>query len=68
MHKILTQSPYSGPLSVRQSHAIYNLGQDICRLSQVLAKFPFSTSETEMDYHQKVEARVVLGVVKQVKI
>ena len=53
---------------MRQSHAIYNLGQDICRLFQVLAKFPFSTSETEMDYHQKVEARVVLGVVEQVKI
>ena len=38
----------------------YNLGQNIRRLFDFLAKFVFTTSETELDYyHQKVSARVV---------
>ena len=42
---------------------IYNLGQNICRLFQVLALFGFTTSETELDYfHQKVNIRVAFWV------
>ena len=37
--------------------AFYNLGQNIRRLFHFLAKFVFTTSETELDYyHQKVSA------------
>ena len=38
---------------------IYNLGQNICRLFHFLARFLFTTSDTELDhYHKKKSVRV----------
>ena len=46
----------------------YNLGENIRRLFDFLAKFVFTTSKTELDYyHQKVSARVASRVAKQLK-
>ena len=43
-----------------------NLGQKICRLFHVLAQYPFTTSETELDfYHQKVNIRVTSRVAER---
>ena len=39
----------------RPQEVFYNLGQKICTLFHFLARFVFTTSETELDYyHQKV--------------
>ena len=36
----------------------YSLGQNICKLFPVLAQFPFTTSETELNqYHQKLNVQ-----------
>ena len=32
---------------------IYNLGQNICRLFHFLARFLFTTSDTELDHYNK---------------
>ena len=46
----------------------YNLGQNIRRLFHFLAKFIFTTSETELDYyHQKVSAQVASRVAERLK-
>ena len=47
--------------------AIKYLGQNICRLFQFLARFLFTTSETELDYHKKVSARVASRVPERLK-
>ena len=48
-----------------QSH-FYNFGQNICRISHVLAQFLFTTSDTEPDYYQQeVNVRVALRVVER---
>ena len=42
--------------------------ENVCRLFQILAQFPFTKSETELDYyHQKVNARVVSQIAKLFK-
>ena len=41
---------------------------NICRLYHVLAQFPFTTNETELDYdHQKVSMRLAARVTEQRK-
>ena len=45
----------------------YNLGQNICRSFHFLPQFLFTTSETELDYHQKVNVRVSSRVTEQIK-
>ena len=46
----------------------FNLGQNICRLFNVLAKFLFTTSGMELDYyHQKVNVRIISQVAEQLK-
>ena len=46
----------------------YNLGQNICRLFHFLGHFPFTTSETQLDYyHQKVNVWVASRVAKRLK-
>ena len=43
-----------------------NLGQNICRISHVLAQFRFTTKDTEPDYYQKkVNVRVAKRVVER---
>ena len=45
-----------------------NLGQNICRLFHFLAKFFFTTNETELDYyHQKLNVRVASRVSERLK-
>ena len=45
-----------------------NLGQNICRLSHLLAQLPFTTTGTKLDYHhQKVNVRVASRVAKRLK-
>ena len=47
---------------------IYNLGQNICRLFHFLARFLFTTSDTELDYYQnKTSVRVASGVPERLK-
>ena len=47
---------------------IYNLGQNICRLFHFLARFLFTTSDTELDYyHNKTSARVASRVPQRFK-
>ena len=48
---------------------LLNLGQNIYRLFHLMAQFPFTKNDTELDYYpQKVNARVVSGVAKILKI
>ena len=55
-------------LSVKGVNYTCNLGQNIWRLFHILAKFVFTTSETELDYyHQKVNVRVVSQVAERLK-
>ena len=43
-------------------------GRNICRLFQFLARFTFTTSETELDhYHHKVNVRVASRVAERLK-
>ena len=45
---------------IKKEIPIHNLEQNICRLFHVLTKFPFTTSETEIDYqYQTVTVRNV---------
>ena len=47
---------------------IYNLGQNICRLFHFLARFLFTTSDTELDYyHNKTSVRVASQVPERLK-
>ena len=47
---------------------IYNLGQNICRLFHFLARFLFTTSDTELDYyHNKTSVRVASRVPERLK-
>ena len=46
----------------------YKHGWNICRHFQVLAQFPFTTSESQQDYYyQKVNVQVVLWIAERVK-
>ena len=47
---------------------IYNLGPNICRLFHFLARFLFTTSDTELDYyHNKTSVRVASRVSERLK-
>ena len=47
---------------------IYNLGQNICRLFNFLARFLFTRSDTELDYyHKKKSVRVASRVPERLK-
>ena len=47
---------------------IYNFGQNICRLFHFLARFLFTTSDTELDYyHNKTSVRVASRVPERLK-
>ena len=55
--------------NVTKSMQMHNHGQNICRLFHVLAKFPFTKSESELDYyHQKVNIRFASRAAKRPKI
>ena len=46
----------------------YSTEQNFCRLFHVLAQFPFTTSETELDYyHQKVTVPVTSQIAERFK-
>ena len=48
---------------------IYNLGQKFCRTFQVLAQFPFTTTEAELHYYyQNVVIQVTSRVAERLKI
>ena len=44
---------------------IYYLGENVCGLFHVLAQFPFTTSETELEYY--LNTQVASGVAERLK-
>ena len=47
---------------------LYNLGQNICRRFHFLARFLFTTNDTELDYyHKKKSVRVASRVPERLK-
>ena len=63
MQRISTQTHACGECVLR-----HKLSQNILRLFHVLPQFPFTASETELDYYyQKVNVRVDSRVAEQLK-
>ena len=64
---MITRYDYTTYFHIGSIMISYNLEQNICRSFHFLAKFLFTTSETKLDYHQKVNVRVSSRVTEQIK-